>query len=327
MSRAVGSLFVVFVLVAVAFAFSERSTPPQPPTAIRITQLQMLDVAQGGGGRLIGVGERGYVFVSDDHGASWRSAITPSSSTLTAVRFVDERRVVAVGHDAVILRSEDAGDSWQLVQSDPDAEEPLLSAWFDADGHGFAVGAYGRFLETDDGGASWTERELAANPEGLHLNAVARLADEVYLIAGEAGTLLRSDDGGQEWTALTSPYAGSFFGVQVMADGAVIAYGMRGHVIRSADRGATWEEIPSGVHASLFGGRLLADGRLVLVGQAGLVLLSADQGRSFVRVPGPDRLTRTAVFEGAKRAEGELVLVGEEGVARMVLPQNTREGA
>lgn len=327
MSRAVGNLFVVFVVVAVAFAFSERSDPPQPPTAIRITQLQMLDVAEGAGGRLIGVGERGNIFLSDDRGASWRSATTPSAATLTAVRFVDARHAVAVGHDAVILRSADAGDNWQLVQSDPEAEEPLLSLWFDADGRGFAVGAYGRFVETTDGGTSWTERELAANPEGLHLNAVARVADAVYLIAGEAGTLLRSDDGGQAWTALSSPYAGSFFGVQVLADGAVLAYGMRGHVFRSTDRGDNWVEIDSGAHASLFGGRVLADGRVVLVGQAGLVLVSADQGRSFVRVPGPDRLTRTAVFEGRTGGQGGLVLVGEEGVAPMALPAHSAGGA
>lgn len=317
MNRAIGILFVAFVAMAVAFAFSPRPDPAMPPSDTGIEQLQMLGVAQGADGRLLAVGERGRIFLSDDRGASWRSATTPSAATLTAVRFVDARHVVAVGHDAVILRSADGGASWQLVQSDPEAEEPLLGLWFDADGRGFAIGAYGRFLETRDGGVSWEGRELAANPESLHLNAIVRVADGTYVIAGEAGTLLRSDDGGEEWVALSSPYAGSLFGLQHMADGGVIAFGMRGHAIRSDDGGLSWSEIDTGVHAALFGGQLLGDGRLVLAGQAGTVLVSGDQGRSFVAVKGPDRQTRSAVAEGAP---GELLLIGEDGVARMSLP-------
>lgn len=317
MNRAIGVLFVAFVLAAMAYSSSERGLPPMPPTRTLIGHLQMLDVAENAAGRLVAVGERGGIFVSDDRGTSWRGASTPSTATLTAVRFIDGQRALAVGHDAVILRSEDGGDSWQLVQSAPEAEEPLLGLWVDASGKGFAVGAYGRFLVTADGGSNWEARELEANEEALHLNAVLGLGDERFLIAGEAGTLLRSDDGGETWQALQSPYAGSFFSALPLADGGALVFGMRGHVFRTEDGGDSWAGIDTGVQSSLFGGRVLADGRLVLVGQSGVVLVSTDQGRSFVQFDGPDRRVRAAV---AEIGGAEILLVGEEGVERMALP-------
>ncbi|HRP22506.1 MAG TPA: YCF48-related protein [Thauera sp.] len=318
MHRVIGVLFVGFVLAAVAFAFSPRSDPPMPLTQVRIGHLQMLDVAAREDGRLIAVGERGHIFVSDDRGTAWRAAQTPSTTTLTAVRFVDAQRVVAVGHDALILRSDDGGESWSEVQRDAEAEEPLLGVWLDEGGRGFAVGAYGRFELTVDGGASWERRELEANEEALHLNAIVRVDEDVFVIAGEAGTLLRSQDGGATWQALASPYSGSYFGALALPRGAVLVYGMRGHVFRSDDGGETWQEVATEVQGSLFGGRVLGDGRVVLVGQNGVVLVSEDEGRSFVRVERVDRRTRAALAEAGA---DEVVLVGEEGADRLPLPR------
>jgi hypothetical protein len=55
------------------------------------------------GTRLVAVGQRGHVLVSDDGGKSWRQSPVPVSSDLTSVFFVDERSGWAVGHDGVIL--------------------------------------------------------------------------------------------------------------------------------------------------------------------------------------------------------------------------------
>src|SRR5438034_11738498 len=50
----------------------------------------MLAVALAGP-RIVAVGERGVVLLSDDRGATWRQVAIPVSVTLTAVRFVNDK--------------------------------------------------------------------------------------------------------------------------------------------------------------------------------------------------------------------------------------------
>jgi photosystem II stability/assembly factor-like uncharacterized protein len=272
LNRILGIFFPLFVVAAAAFAFSERPDPPMPDTRLQIQHLLMLDTVAVGT-RLVAVGERGRIFLSDDGGNEWRSAASDTQATLTAVGTVDSKRLVAVGHDSVILLSDDAGAHWRTVLADPEAEEPLLSVRFDPGGRGHAVGAYGRFLESTDGGLSWHKRYLDSND--FHFNAIARVGESL-LLAGEAGTLMRSDDGGQDWYEIDSPYVGSFFGLLELPDDAVLVFGMRGQVYRSEDAGESWERVKTGTQLSIFAGHALADGRLVLVGQNGL--LFGEQG-------------------------------------------------
>jgi len=313
MKKLVGIFFSLFVVSAVVFAFSPRTDPPMPPTAVHIDHLLILDV-RAVGSRLISVGERGYIFVSDNAGRDWRRSDSPTEATLTAIGVVDDRRIVAVGHDSVILLSEDAGERWRTVFVAPDEEEPLLSVWFDTDGRGFAVGAYGRFLASNDGGATWDMRDLDGND--FHFNAMARVGDAL-LLGGEAGTLLRSDDGGESWDALDSPYEGSFFGLLALSDGSVLAFGMRGHVYRSDNAGDDWVEVDTGILSSIFGGHVLADGRVVLAGQNGLILVSDDAVQGFSRLDVDASLTFSKVI--ASGLPNELILVGEHGVTRLTI--------
>ena len=313
MNRAIGLLFALFVVSAVAFAFSERPAPQMPPTQVDIGHLLMLDAAAAGA-RLVTVGERGYIFLSDDGGRDWRQAVTPNGATLTAISEVAGRRLAAVGHDGVILLSDDAGERWRTVFAAPEDQEPLLDVWFDASGRGLAVGAYGRFLESTDGGATWEQRRLDEND--LHFNAIARAGDAL-LLAGEAGLLLRSDDGGQAWTPLPAPYAGSFFGLLELPEDRLLLFGMRGNAYLSEDAGDSWQAVETGTTLSLFGGRVLADGRVILVGQNGLVLLGQDRGRRFVELEIDSSHTfSTAIAAGRM---DEVLLLGEHGFTRLRL--------
>lgn len=314
MQKTIGFLFILLVLSLAGFAFSPRVDPPMPATDMRVDTLLMLD-AVSLDQRLVLVGERGRIFFSDDGGHSWRPAATDNHATLTSVTRVDAQTLVAVGHDAVILVSRDRGESWTAKHADAEAEEPLLAVYFDETGRGMAVGAYGRFMLSDDAGESWDVTDV--DELDLHFNALAGNG-EVLILAGEAGTLLRSFDQGESWEMLDSPYEGSFFGALTMTDGSLLVFGMRGHVFRSEDAGDSWVEVDTGGgHASLFGGRVLSDGRVLLVGQSGVLLLSDDAGQSFKPLGGAKRLLRSSLIEvGA----GEVLLLGEEGFERFRLP-------
>lgn len=262
---------------------------------------------------LVAVGERGHILLSRDDGGSWRQARVPSRALLTAVWLHDERLGWAVGHDETILRTEDGGETWERVHFAPEAERPLLDVWFADANRGIAVGAYGAFLVTADGGRNWEERRIGE--DDYHLNAIAAAPDGTLYLAAEAGHLYRSTDGGAAWTALTSPYAGSFYGVLPLADGAVLAFGLRGHLFRSTDRGTTWTAVPTGTVATLNSSVELTGGRVAIAGLAGVVLTSDDGGRTVTAAEQADHKGFAAVLADA--AGRDLLLFGEGGARRL----------
>lgn len=260
------------------------------------------------GDRLVAVGERGHILLSDDLGANWRQVPVPVNAALTGVSFIDAKQGWAVGHDAVILHTADGGESWTLQQADPALEQPLLDVLFTDAQHGIAVGAYGLYLETADGGKSWTPRKVSE--DDFHFNAILAPTPETRLLVGEAGTLFFSGDAGASWNRLESPYDGSFFDALALGPQSFLIYGLQGNIFRTDDAGASWVKVESGTTAGLMGGALLADGSIMLVGAQGAVLTSRDGGRSFTTTKRADRV---ALADIVQAADGRIVLLGEAG--------------
>jgi photosystem II stability/assembly factor-like uncharacterized protein len=268
--------------------------------SVRSPERAVLLGAALAGPRAVAVGERGLIALSDDGGRSWQQAPTPTSVSLTTVRFVDARRGWAVGHGAVVLATEDGGRTWvrrldgrrvaqiaaegarasgdaralqdaERLQADgPD--KPLLDLLVMDAQHLLVVGAYGLALGSEDGGKTWTSwMSRLANPKGLHLYA-ARLRGRTLLLAGEQGLVMQSQDGGQSFQRLETPYKGSFFTAELPADQTIILAGLRGTVLRSADGGASWAPLAAPMPVSITASSLLADGRMLFSNQAGFVM-------------------------------------------------------
>jgi photosystem II stability/assembly factor-like uncharacterized protein len=308
---------------------------PALPAPVAVRSL-LLDVERAGQ-RLVAVGERGHVLLSDDEGRSWRQARrVPSRTMLTAVAFADERQGWAVGHDELILHTSDGGETWSRQHWAPESQQPLLGVWFADATRGYAVGAYKAFLATTDGGASWTRvpfepaplpRSGPADPDEefapeYHLNAIAGQGPRLW-IAAEAGQLYRSDDGGATWRTLPSPYGGSFFGLLPLSADSVLAFGLRGNLFRSDDGGEAWRKLETGTTAMLTDGVALGGGRLALVGLSGTVLLSGDGGATWSLRQQPDRRGLGAALAAG---DGALVAVGEDGVRRIALAGDAAAG-
>ncbi|MES2258342.1 MAG: YCF48-related protein [Pseudomonadota bacterium] len=301
------------------------------------------------GMRLVAVGARGLIIISDDAGASWRQTRVPVSSDLVAVRFVTPTQGFATGHDGVVLSTQDAGNTWikrldgraasalltahfskLAAAGDADAarlltevqrnyaegpELPVLDVWFDTPERGWIVGAFGTILATDDGGQHWTSWiEKVDNKKMLHYNAVRRIGDDLF-IASEQGIVFKFDRKRERFVALHTGYQGSFFGVTGTRD-YVLAYGLRGSLYRSRDGGASWQVLASGVSGGLNDGVATADGRVLLVSQDGRLIVSRDQADSFkaLTVPRPDVLTGVALM-----ASGKVVLAGLRGAQIVAL--------
>jgi photosystem II stability/assembly factor-like uncharacterized protein len=288
----------------------------------------LLDVARAGD-RLVAVGERGHVLLSDDEGKTWKqSDAVPSRTMLTAVTFANSDQGWAVGHDEIILRTEDGGQNWIAANYRPESQQPLLDVWFENASHGIAIGAYGSLYESRDGGRTWTPRKFQYQPlprpknadameedipPDYHLNRLIAAGSRLY-IAAEAGNLFRSDDGGATWRQLPSPYNGSFFGLLALDAERLLAFGLRGRLFRTNDGGSTWTAIVTGTEAMLTDGYRNADGSLVLVGLSGTVLISRDDGATWQLQQQVDRKGLSAALPVAG---GDIVAVGESGARRI----------
>ncbi|EON20792.1 transporter [Cupriavidus sp. GA3-3] len=332
--RGAGRLALLLAGAATAAALVQGAAAAGPVRAFR-QDAALVGVASAGT-RLVAVGERGTVVLSDDGSRHWRHASAPTDVTLTSVHFATPQEGWATGHAGTVLHTADGGLTWsrqldgeaaarlmlaaagkdparraeaqQLVEDGPD--KPFLDLYTADASTALVVGAFNLAFRTTDGGRRWVPwQDRIPNPKSLHLYGIAGAGRDLY-IAGEQGLLLRSADAGETFRPLVSPYRGTFFGVLVQADGGVIVYGLRGNAFRSTDQGANWSKLALGTTAAITGGVALADGRTALATQAGELFVSElVRPEAFVRVV-PDH---PQPFAGAAQQGDRIVLVGARG--------------
>jgi len=288
-------------------------------------QSLLLDIAEAGE-RLVVVGERGHILVSDDEGESWRQVPVPTRQMLTAVKFVDASRGWAVGHDGIVLATMDGGESWVVQrtatggnqataasqqQAESEYPSPLLDIYFSDPLNGVAVGAFNTLLATSNGGVSWQlQSDAVPNPDEFHLNAVTGDGQGRLWIAAEGGLLFRSADFGMSWEELDSPYPGSWFGIsRAPRSGRLLVFGLRSNVFYSDDEGDNWLASQVASDKSLAGGGFINQDYVMLVGAVGTYLFSDDGGETFTQRVLAQRLNFSAVLSAADHA----VIVGQGG--------------
>lgn len=258
-------------LLCVPFIGSASFAASDAYQARLVTESLLLDIAESNQ-TLYAVGERGHIIESQD-GATWQQHAVPSKATLTAINF-QAGKGWAVGHDATILHVAD-NQTWEIQLQKPELERPFLDVlFFDAD-HGIAIGAYGLFYRTTNGGQDWAEElhaellhpddqeyleEIREEDEAFyqeelasilpHLNRVTLVGEMLYL-AGESGLLARSEDLGQSWSRMDVNYAGSFFDINQAHDGNMLAAGLRGNIFSYDEQSQQWKPLQSHSQASL----------------------------------------------------------------------------
>lgn len=323
------ALLLVFACPALR---AEKSTNPEwvdPVNAAaeimpRADRSLLLDVVRSGD-RIIAVGERGNILLSSD-GKSWTQAQVPTRATLTAIA-VNGDHAWAAGHDGVILRSDDRGETWTLQRSDPldgsiapfqrDPRQgsPLLDILFVDAQRGYAVGAYNLMLETKDGGTSWTRVSLtqpapalsAVPKEGEAAKSGDATESAVDSTPGETVDRYAFSQDELELGAEADPHLN---GIARTGSGAFFVVAERGSAYRSRDDGATWQRLKLPYDGSMFG-VIGYEGEHVLVyGLRGNAFESSDLGDHWQRIATG---TEFSLVGGAALGEAGAVLVGANG--------------
>ena len=203
--------------------------------------------------------------------------------------FPNGRTALVVGDSGTLLKSEDAGQNWQIVASN--SKETLRSIAVSPEGmSALAIGVAGTIIKSADAGQSW---QALASSSKEDLYSVAFSPDgKSALVSGAAGTLLRSADAGQSWQAVVSNSTETLVSIAFSLDGkSAIAPDFGGKILRSADAGQTWQSLQAeGIDGTtyLYSVAFNRDGRNALaVGRNGKVFKSADAGQSWQLLQSP----------------------------------------
>ena len=293
------------------------------PTTRMLTSIHFVDGRHGWA-----VGHDGLILVSNDGGENWRiqrDGLALQHQTNLELRETAHRQVeeleqrLATADEAAKVQLEVELEDARIDLEDADLtlEEavftsPFMDVWFQDANRGWAVGAFGTLVTTEDGGQHWVNQDgRLDNPDQFHLNTVTGDGKGRMFVAGEGGVMFRSPDSGQSWESLEPFYDGSWFGAVYDAQhDALLVFGLRGHLYRSTDFGTTWEPLNADNSNTLAGGNATAAGGIVLAGGDGTVLLSTDGGQTFQKKVMKDRLSLSS---GIGR-DGSLIVVGQGGV-------------
>lgn len=354
----IGWVSLSMVMVSISWSFGAGVSAPINRPALKVknpAQSLLLGIASAAD-RLVAVGERGVVVLSDDGGQTWRQAKNvPTSVTLTAVKFSTPAKGWAVGHAGVILYTKDGGENWvqqldgkaaadiayqaaqdaekmatdvpeniqQLIQSTKllvtdGPDKPFLDLYIENERSCFVIGAYGLIFRTTDGGQTWQSwMNFVDNPDGLHLYDIVAVGQSIF-ITGEQGLFLRSMDETRQFERIETPYEGSYFVITANSKRGIVLAGLRGNAYRSIDQGNTFEKVLVPMPTSFSAAALLPDGRMIFSNQAGFLLESRDNGKT-MKVMETERLAPLAaiVALGPER----IVAVGSNGAACVPFPK------
>ncbi|WP_157964760.1 WD40/YVTN/BNR-like repeat-containing protein [Algibacillus agarilyticus] len=328
-------LILLLLIVSIDVLAKNAEIQPLAPKSL------LLDISQTRNA-LIAVGERGHIVVANKtnnepaESFEWRQKPVPTAEMLTGVFALETGQVWAVGHGATILYSPDHGETWTIQFQDFSLEKPFFDILFFNDKQGIAIGAYGLFMRTLDGGLTW-HKELHATllpvddieylneikqssedeyQEELaavlpHLNKLAFANGDLWVV-GEAGLIAKSIDQGTTWYREDEIYAGSFFDVQI-TDEFVIVAGLRGHVFQRVE--TDWQPLHSKRKTSINQIIILPNNQFLILANSNLLSLYNDNiGYQDIKKLSSKSQTSGLFYKN------HIITVGELGISAFKFP-------
>lgn len=295
----------------------------------RPAQAVLLTVTRAGD-RLLACGEHGLVIYSDDSGKNWTQVQVPVSVTLTAMRFKNEREGWAVGNMGVVLRTRDAGMTWERLFDGRAAAALVLQS---AQAAWNVVKPDANELDNPLNVSLESARRLVAEGADKPFLDLMLRPDGALLVAGAYGLAFSSADGGHRWQPdmdrLSNPDGFTIYGL-VARQQELFVFGEQGLLLHAAGPNEPFKAQPFPSTGSLFGAVALRQGPLLLLGLRGKVFRSSKPGDPWVAIQTP---VDASLFAGLQLSDDSVLLVGaagqvlisrDQGQTFSTLPMKTR---
>ena len=143
------------------------------------------------------VGERGAVWALNANKVWETQPAATGFLLLGGAALSDSQRWLLSADNALNVTS-DAGKTWRATDFGDKSKAKIAQISFVNNNYGWAVGASGVILTTNNGGRKWTAQ---TSPTTADLFDVAFVNDREGWAAGDGGVLLHTVDGGANWAA------------------------------------------------------------------------------------------------------------------------------
>ncbi|MFI5252055.1 MAG: YCF48-related protein [Bacteroidota bacterium] len=202
----------------------------------------------------------------------------PQGQPLNGLWNVGADTIVAVGNYGTIIRTSNAGVTWnvqQMVNADTDN---FNAVQFTSPLIGYVAGDDGVVLKTTDGGFTWVDQGF---PLSISLYALYFSSSSNGWVTGMNGTIYKTTNGGTSWTAQNSLTNETIFSIQFVGTQTGFAFGTKGIFLKSTDGGSSWYPTTLDSTKSIYSAYFVSQKVGWAVGLAGYILKTTDGGQTW----------------------------------------------
>ena len=176
----------------------------------------------------------GIIQRSPDNGASWVTLLSPLTTTINDIKFLDSLGI-AVSTGGKILRTLDHGNTWTLITATQTYD--LNTICITDRNNVLIMGIAGYLLNSTDGGASFTATYTDVFYYPIY--AVVVKPNAFYLAVGDYGTIAKSQNR-LDWVLKTDGFIGKVNDIWFTDTLQGFAAGDNHGILKTNDGGVTW---------------------------------------------------------------------------------------
>ena len=301
--------------VAANVVYQDILDTPAPKS--RLPAKVLLTGVAMAGKRIVGVGQLGQIVYSDDVGKSWTQAAAPVSSDLLAVHFPTPKLGWAVGHDGIVLHSDDGGVTW-LKQFDGRAAAQVLESYYlstsscSACHDAAKTPASANPHRTESAGMMEEIKKFTAQgPDKPFLDVWFENENTGYIV-GAFSLIFRTNNGGKSWVPLydriDNPKRYHLYSIRPVGKDLFLT-AEQGVVFKLDPKTGRFSAIKTPYTGSFFGitGK---QGVVIAFGMRGNAFRSSDDGATWQKI---ETGVPSGLVSGTVTDEGRIVLVSQGG--------------
>lgn len=202
----------------------------------------------------------------------------PQGNLLNGAAAPSADTIFAVGDFGTVMRSTNAGTTWQILPNAGGMNEQLYGVYFPNTMTGYAVGTTGQYVKTTDAGATWFYHQ---SPTLSDLYAVFFVSSTTGWVTGANGVVLGTTNGGTTWTVEPTGTTSNLYAVNFASATTGWVAGADGKILKTTNAGVSWVTQATGTTQAIYSLDFTSTTTGYAVGAFGIILKTVNGGTAW----------------------------------------------